>query len=98
VTLVGRDEIYSGYAFIDFCSANPEINSNFKYFDKKNESSLKDGLFPKLDCLGTVLDENDSDAWSKVNKSFSYFKCAKISSKTTRQSYLVGGEIKNKMI
>jgi hypothetical protein len=94
VTLVGRDSIYSRYAFIDFCSANAEINSHFKYFDKKYESSLKDGLFPELDCQGTVLDENDLDAWNKLNKSFNYFKCAKIS-KRTQQSYLVARNLKN---
>ena len=87
VTLVARDSFSnSRYAFIDFCAANPDLHSQFKYYEKKYESALKDGIFPLLDCNGTILDENDSDGWDNLNKSFNYFKCGKLEGS---QSYLV---------
>ena len=62
------------------------MNSNFKYYDRKYESALKDGIFPELDCESTIEDENDLDGWNSLNKSFNYFKCAKLNG---TQSYLV---------
>ncbi len=90
LTLRVTDDTFSRYMFVDYCSSNVELNRNFKYFDKsiKYENALNDGNFPDIDCESTILNEVDLGNW-RVNKSFNYFKCSRIISKTKCPSYLV---------
>lgn len=90
LTLRATDATYSRYMFVDFCMSNPDLNKKFKYFDEsvKYESNLNDGNFPEIDCENTIQDENDLGNWG-VNKSFNYFKCARIKSNNNCKSYLV---------
>lgn len=43
---------------------------------------------PTIDCNAQIKDENDLSAWANVNKSFTYFKCAKLRTFEC-ESYLV---------
>ena len=90
LTLRATDATYSRYMFVDYCSSNVDLNKSFKYFDEsiKYENALNNGNFPDIDCESTILNENDL-GYGEVNKSFNYFKCARIMSKTKCPSYLV---------
>jgi hypothetical protein len=65
------------YAFVDSCSANENMNSEFKYFNSRDKQVLETGEFDSLNCGAIIADDSESE-WAKVNNTKGYFKCAKL--------------------
>lgn len=73
----------SKYAFVDFCDANPSINSHLKYYSTRGtnldltELSLSTS-FESLNCTNEIEDVNDNKAWLNIPAFQNVFRCAKL--------------------